>query len=1065
MRGTTKLLIVAALLAAVLAPAAQAKTAAELLREGLYVEEVEGDLDKAVGIYQQVIEDTSAPKNLVAQALYRQGSIYLKQKREMDAKTVFTKLVDNYSDQTEMVEKVKPLLDELGNSDPAGLMPPETIFYVEIGSPGQQVETIFKMLKDTPVEEAMANLNKGSGWEGGGPAAIIRGLLNPSMLAEFKKIRGIGIGIMDITQENPPAMIVLYPGKSDALMGVLRMALSSFGQAAPAVDGMSVVTCAEGAATIAFDDTVVIASSRPEMLQQAILRHKGKLGQPSLASANKSFTSISKQARQQNAVTVWVNVDETYGRLLKVFPADDIPEEVQVANGFVDFQNVEDFLASLSLRETGVGLDANMNFKDGSKSMFYNLIRTPNLNKDVLKAIPAQAVALISLTLGGADSAQAQAIGAKIQEATGQDLGSQIFGNIEQITLFVAPPQETVTTQDWPMPPVFRSLGLAVTCKNPEQAHQLLGTLLLMSQALPQGTQEAPAIPSAGKFDVALANNMKVCGYTDQASKTLVLAIDPQIVDTSIAAMKQNSSVVSGGKLQDALATLSPATSKLVLINAAGAIRIASQNAPFPSDEVAAEARPLLEELAKAAEKTTLRLQTTELDNSFSVRLSVSDLPSLSQIVGPCTRLAQIMESAHGGAWESSIPAGKAVCIVRTSRAPEIDGKADDLWADVESNKIANVAYSPASDETDFSAGFKAMYDNEAFYLLVDVADEELVNDSDEFWLDDTVEVFLDADNSKSDSYEDNDYQYNFSWDSSSPTMGETKHDKTEGVKYAFAKTDAGYRLEVRLPWSTVGADPQTTSQIGLDVHVNDDDDGGDRDTKLMWCTTDDNAWQNPAALGTGELARLVAWWKLDEKEGRTAADSSGNGYDATVQGDPDWQPSGGKVGGAIALGGDGDFLDNDDESAFDFMGGVTVAAWIKVNAFDKPWQAIVTKGDTAWRIQRNNETSTLEFACSGLNVASGSQYGSLYGTRDIRQGEWLHTAGVYDGKRMFLYVDGEIDASQEASGVIGQNDSSLQIGSNTEMGDRFFNGLIDDVRVYNYGLPEAQVKELYKTR
>ncbi len=55
MRAFTKLLIGAVLLAAIAAPAAYAKTAAELLREGLYVEEVEGDLDKAVGIYQQVI--------------------------------------------------------------------------------------------------------------------------------------------------------------------------------------------------------------------------------------------------------------------------------------------------------------------------------------------------------------------------------------------------------------------------------------------------------------------------------------------------------------------------------------------------------------------------------------------------------------------------------------------------------------------------------------------------------------------------------------------------------------------------------------------------------------------------------------------------------------------------------------------------------------------------------------------------------------------------------------------------------------------------------------------------
>jgi hypothetical protein len=1063
MRGTTKLLIVSALLAAVLAPAAQAKSAAELLREGLYVEEVEGDLDKAVGIYEQVVQDATAPKNLVAQALYRQGMIFLKKKQDANAKAVFTRLVTDYSDQTEMVEKVKPLLEELGNSDPASLMPPETIAYIEIGSPGQQVETILKMLKDTPMEEALASLNKSSQWEGGGPAGIIRGLLNPSMMAEFKKIRGIGIGIMDVTENNPPAMIVLYPGKSDAMMGVLRMAMSSFGQAAPAVEGMNVVTFGDGAGNAAFDDTVVIVATRPEMLQDAIRRHKGKATQPSLASANKSFTNISKQARQQNALTLWLNVDETYARLLKTLPADDIPEEIQMANGFVDFQNVDDFLASFSLRETGVALDANMNFKDGTKSMFYNLIRTPNLNKDLLQAVPAEAVALISLTLGGADSAQAQAVGAKIQEATGLDLGPQIFGNIEQITLFAAPPKETVTTQDWQI----QSIGLAVTCKNPGQAHQLLGTLLTMAQMLPEGAQEAPAIPATGRFDIALAHDMKVFGYTDETSKTMVLALNREVLGASLAALEQSASVLGGGTLQDALATLPPATSKLALINAAGAIRIVSQNKKMklPSEETTAEVRRSLEELATAAEKTTLRLQTSEQDNSFSLRLSVSDLPPLAQIVGPATRLIQILENAHQGAGVSIAPAGKAATIVRAARVPEIDGNADDLWADVESNQIANVAYSPASDEADFSAGFKTMYDDQALYVLVDVSDDKLVNDSDDFWLDDAVEIFLDADNSKSGSYDEDDYQYNFSWDSTSPTMGEGKHDKTEGVQYAFARTDAGYRLEVKLPWSTLGTDPQTESQIGLDVHVNDDDDGGDRDTKLMWGTMEDNAWERPDALGTGELARLVGWWKLDEKEGSDAADSSGNGHNATLHGEPVWHPTGGKLGGALQFDGEDDFLDVADESAFDFLGGVTVASWIKVNAFDKPWQAIVTKGDTAWRIQRNNEADTLEFACTGLNIPGGNNYGSLFGVKEIGRGEWHHVAGTYNGKKMCLYVDGAMDASQDAWGSIHLNDTAAQIGANTDMQDRFFNGLIDEVHVYNYGLTETQVKELYETR
>jgi hypothetical protein len=59
--------------------------------------------------------------------------------------------------------------------------------------------------------------------------------------------------------------------------------------------------------------------------------------------------------------------------------------------------------------------------------------------------------------------------------------------------------------------------------------------------------------------------------------------------------------------------------------------------------------------------------------------------------------------------------------------------------------------------------------------------------------------------------------------------------------------------------------------------------------------------------------------------------------------------------------------------------------------------------------------------------------------------------------------VDGALDASQEASGAINTNDVRLQIGANTQMGDRFWNGLIDDVHVYNYGLPEAQIQQLYR--
>ena len=68
---------------------AAAKPASVMLREGLYAEEVEGDIDAAIKIYEQIIQDKSASRNHVAQALYRQGMCYLKTKDEQAAKDGF----------------------------------------------------------------------------------------------------------------------------------------------------------------------------------------------------------------------------------------------------------------------------------------------------------------------------------------------------------------------------------------------------------------------------------------------------------------------------------------------------------------------------------------------------------------------------------------------------------------------------------------------------------------------------------------------------------------------------------------------------------------------------------------------------------------------------------------------------------------------------------------------------------------------------------------------------------------------------------------------------------------
>jgi hypothetical protein len=76
----------------------------------------------------------------------------------------------------------------------------------------------------------------------------------------------------------------------------------------------------------------------------------------------------------------------------------------------------------------------------------------------------------------------------------------------------------------------------------------------------------------------------------------------------------------------------------------------------------------------------------------------------------------------------------------------------------------------------------------------------------------------------------------------------------------------------------------------------------------------------------------------------------------------------------------------------------------------------------------------------------------------------------VYDGTRSCLYIDGVLDVSSEASGEIGTNAWSVLIGANEETTaqerpDRSFDGLIDDMRIYDYALTEAEIKTLYGER
>jgi hypothetical protein len=237
-------------------------------------------------------------------------------------------------------------------------------------------------------------------------------------------------------------------------------------------------------------------------------------------------------------------------------------------------------------------------------------------------------------------------------------------------------------------------------------------------------------------------------------------------------------------------------------------------------------------------------------------------------------------------------------------------------------------------------------------------------------------------------------------------------------------------------------------------------------DTTYFWRVDEAQA---DGKVVTGRLARfqttgLVAWWKLDEAKGNKAEDATGHQYTGNVAGRSKWVPDQGRIGGAAEFDGKTTFINCGRSPEFDFRDGMTAAAWIKVREFSKPWQAILTKGDNSWRLQREKETSMVTFS---LNTGDKAGQGDtnlicLVSRRKVDDGEWHHVVGVSDGHRVALYVDGELEDSADAK-PITLNSAPVMIGCNSTAYERRFNGWIDDVRLYGYGLSEAEIKALYR--
>src|ERR1035438_6828266 len=149
----------------------------------------------------------------------------------------------------------------------------------------------------------------------------------------------------------------------------------------------------------------------------------------------------------------------------------------------------------------------------------------------------------------------------------------------------------------------------------------------------------------------------------------------------------------------------------------------------------------------------------------------------------------------------------------------------------------------------------------------------------------------------------------------------------------------------------------------------------------------------------------------------------------------------------------------------------ITLSAWIMVNDTNKFDQSILTKG---WDLTSGYYGLLYDRSVQGygypgfqghINIDRFTNNHVILMGAYPKQDQWYYLTLVYDGLNLISYLNGEEFERQNMGGNLGKNDRALHIGRHNDPSagyEYYFNGKIDDIRIYNRALSTAEISALY---
>ena len=214
----------------------------------------------------------------------------------------------------------------------------------------------------------------------------------------------------------------------------------------------------------------------------------------------------------------------------------------------------------------------------------------------------------------------------------------------------------------------------------------------------------------------------------------------------------------------------------------------------------------------------------------------------------------------------------------------------------------------------------------------------------------------------------------------------------------------------------------------------------------------------------------LGGWWKFDETSGTSAADASGGGNNGTLVNTPTWVA--GKINNALELASAFSQRVTVPYNASFNVNSFTVSAWFYNSDTSGTYGIFGTRtgGDNTFDLKIQSQTNGINFQADLGNgttwLSTSLNVGSL-GTATCPRNAWNHVAYAIDNvaQKVYIYINSVLypPSPYTISGtpLLMKSGQTMTIGLDTA-GGAYFNGKLDDVRVYNRALSAGEIADIY---